>query len=244
MSAISTKRLGLLTRQYWVYNKKLILLSLGGFTTGLFVFLYGVHTITNFTPWRWNEGFALFAFLFTILSVAYAGFAFPGLRTKEKAHSYLMVPATISEKYLFEFLNRIILFLIVMPLLYWLVYNLEGYWARMLHPEFGFAGFSYFQKEALGNPWLKVMSMFQGLLLLTAPFLGAVVYRRYPIVKTFLWAILISVVHMILAYIWQRNFHGGFESLNNSMILPALYMVLINIGVLTLSYFKLKAKQV
>ena len=62
-----------------------------------------------------------------VFGIIYVGYSFPAMRSKEKSFGYLTLPASALEKFVFEFLNRIVVVLIVLPLLYWIVFNLEGY---------------------------------------------------------------------------------------------------------------------
>lgn len=79
----------------------------------------------------------------------------------------------------------------------------------------------------------------QGLLFLTVPFFGATVFMKHQIVKTTAWAFGILFVFFVL-------FNGVIENnLAYKTILPFnCFILLLNIALVVLAYFRLKNKQV
>jgi hypothetical protein len=78
-----------------------------------------------------------------------------------------MLPISSSEKFAFELITRIILFLVMMPLLFWVVANLEGAIVHSYVPEFVNYKFSFedaynkLTNSDKNNYWL-VFSFVQG----------------------------------------------------------------------------------
>lgn len=103
-----------------------------------------------------------------------AGSSFSGLRSNQRAYNYFLTPASIPEKFIFEFTFRVILFTLLFPLIYWLVFHVEGYLLDWIEPAFAFQPVTFFDAFHLPttaeNNWMKLFVFSQGLLFLTVPF--------------------------------------------------------------------------
>ncbi len=241
-TSFSISRFSLLFNQFRIYNGKLILISISGLIGGLFVMLYSIQIITRFDTWRYEHFMYLFMGLFMVLAIVYSGSSFPGLRTREKGYNYLQLPATTTEKFLFELLMRVLIFIPLMPALYWAIFHLEGNLVEMLNSEFTFQSFSFTEGFHLPteaeNNWMKLFVASQGLLFLTVPFFGATVFMKQPVIKTLGWSIAVLYVHLFLLNPLLKN--------ASPLVIHPLtaYILLVNISMVTLAYFKLKRKQI
>lgn len=251
-NSFSMSRFALLAKQYLIYNRKLILTSIFGFIGGLFVLFFAIQIITDFDAWRWDHFFFLFVGLFTVLAVAYSGSSFPGLRSKEKSYSYLLLPVTAFEKFLFELLSRIVLFALLIPALYWAIFHLEGSLVQWAHPRFNFQSFSFFDgfhlRTAVETKWMINFTAAEGLLFLTVPFFGASAFMKNPIVKTVAWSIGIVAAHLIFYAILHNNqvsfSRSIFQTPGVGIVVMTIYVLLVNAALVARAYFKLRRKEV
>ncbi|MGI9542544.1 MAG: hypothetical protein ACR2MX_04745 [Cyclobacteriaceae bacterium] len=256
INSFSITRITLLAKQYFIYNSKLIFTSLFGFVAGLFVLLFSIQIITEFANWNAGHFFYVFATLFMVGAIAYAGSSFAGLRSKERSYNYLIQPATTLEKFLFELVTRIILFAVIMPLLYWVIFNLEGYLIQWLNSDFTFQSFGFFDPFHLRTEaqtrWMIIFTSSEALLFLTVPFFGATAFTKQPIIKTVAWAVGILAVHLIIFFLLHNNNLGlartpigkYFENPESGLMLMTSYVMMVNIALVVLAYYKLKRKEV
>ena len=102
----------LLWRQYFIQNTQLLLLATGAYI-GVIFFILSIAQIGNDLLPHDLENFRGFMLAFVgIFGVVYIGHSFPALRSKERSINYLMVPASVAEKFLFELLRNLLRLLI------------------------------------------------------------------------------------------------------------------------------------
>ncbi len=247
-TSFSIFRFALLFNQFRIYNGKLILISISGLIGGLFVMLYSIQIVTRFDTWRYEHFMYLFMGLFMVLAIVYAGSSFPGLRSREKGYNYLQLPATTTEKFMFELFIRVLIFIPLMPALYWTVFHLEGSLVEMLNSDFTFQSFSFTEGFHLPteseNNWVKALVISQGLLFLMVPFFGATTFMKQPIIKSLAGAITILFIHLIIFYALQKSSIRLFQNSWEFITYMTGYLLLINLCMVTLAYFKLKGKQI
>ncbi|MDV3307812.1 MAG: hypothetical protein LOY03_03230 [Cyclobacteriaceae bacterium] len=175
-----------------------------------------VQAINKFETWTRDAYSNTFYTIFILTGLLYAGTAFTGLRSKEKSFSYLLTPASAFEKFLLEFLVRIVLFLILVPLLYWAVFNTEGFFVQAIRENFEFKPYSYTEFTLFPvltselRQWLIAMCIALGLLILTLPFAGAATFMRYPLPKTLFGVTAIFLFHVLIVYFFLEilKFNG------------------------------------
>ena len=189
----------------------------------------------------------LFIWIFMVLAIIYAGLSFPGLRSKQASSSYLLTPTNTLEKFLFEFVVRILLFIAVVPTIYWIIFHLEGRLVELINPDFVFHSYSFFDAFKLPtdreNTWMKIFTSSQGLLFLTVPFYGATYFARYPIVKTVVVASIVLFFHLLFYYYVYANQVKLFSSREAFLIYATVYLLAINLIMLVLTYLRIKNKQ-
>lgn len=255
-------RLGLLFRQGFIHNYKMIAISLVAFCGGLFLLLLTIQ-LAERGPYFSTESFsAIFLFIVIPLAIVYTGTAFPGLRSKEKSYSYLLIPASALEKFLFEFFNRIFLFLVIIPVMYWIIFHVEGSLVTALAPDY----YSFAPKTMTDllavfrepEQWNAKYAVAVGaLLIFTIPFAGAASFTKFPLPKTLFIVALLFFFNVFIVYLFAeimgfRNYElpEGDQSIlfmeGEKDLLRVLtgYGLLINAGLLLTTYFKLKEKEV
>jgi len=247
-TSFSISRFALLFNQFRIYNGKMILISMMGLIGGLFVLFYSIQIITRFDTWRYEHFMYLFMGLFMVLAIVYSGSSFPGLRSREKGYNYLQLPATTTEKFLFELLVRVLLFIPLMPALYWTIFHLEGNLVEMLNSDFTFLSFSFtegFQLPTTAeNNWVKTLVVSQGLLFLTVPFFGATIFMKQPVIKSLSGAIAILFIHLIIFFALQNSGIRLFQNSWDFITYTTGYLLAINSFMLVMAYFKLRSKQI
>jgi len=257
-NSFSFHRFTMLCKQSFIINKKLIGISLGSFSGMLFLILLGNQSGAHFNQWENHDYLGTFVFLFFVLGIIYTSLSFPAFRSKEKSMAYLMLPASASEKFLFEFVNRIIVFILLMPLLFWLIANLEGSVVHYFVPElknytFSFGeAFSEISKQLEFNFWAK-LAIIQGVLFVfITSFTGASYFSKSPLLKTMFAFSLIIAGYGFYVYLLIKGFDlQGIHVENNffikdkdeAIVYLAIGATAINLCLLAMAWFKLKEKE-
>ena len=261
-NSFSIQRLVLLCKQSLIIYKKPNGIALAGFSAIIFIALIVMQSAANFSNWDNGDSMAAFLFLFFQFGFIYTCLSFPAFRSKEKSMVYLMLPASVSEKYTFELLTRIVLYIVLMPLLFWLVANIEGIVVHSFMPEltnykFSFGdGYLAIVKNGKFEFW-ALISTIQGILFVfIAPFTGASHFSKSPLLKTvftFLsiiaaygFFVFLLVKGLGLEHIHTVNHRVLFMDLNNSddaLMFLGILSTLINLSLLSIAFFKLKEKE-
>jgi hypothetical protein len=239
-------------------NKKLILISLAAVVGTLFLGLILLQSMVNFEYWGQGEYMATFLFVFLIMGFIYTSQSFPAFRSKTKSLSFLMLPASNSEKYVFELLTRIVAFIILLPAIYWVVSNLEG---RIVHhyvPQLASDRFSFVEtisksiKTQKGLFW-GIFGTIQAILFVfTAAFAGASHFYKSPLIRTLFTFSLIVAGYFLFSYLLFRGlnlkvYHPtvpfAFFTKNRILIFFAFAGLLVNVTLLAIAWFRLKEKE-
>lgn len=255
-------RFAMLCKQNLYHHHRLILTAILGFCGALFLLLLFIQAVDGFHTFYSKDAFYTFVSVFCVTGILYTGTAFPGLRSREKAHQYLMIPASSFEKFLLEIVLRIVLFLLVVPLLYWVVYNLEGNVVRLFDPEFSFERLSDYpvvpRNVEVKNLETLFFSFLIGLtsVILLIPFTGATTFVKMPFLKTlFAVAIIFFFNLFVVVVVFQRilefrqyyaTSNGGILSFNQGQMFRFLVacFAVTTAGLLAASYLKIKEKEV
>lgn len=256
----SFQRLLLLIKQSLIINKKMNGITLAGFAGVVFIVLVIMQSAANFQNWENKDSMATFIFLFFQMGILYVGYSFSAFRSKEKCMTYLMLPVNSSEKFAFEFLSRIVLFVVLMPIIYWLVANLEGVVVSYFVPQLVNYKFSF------GEGWSVLMnhekfdaiakySMFQGVLMaFLVVFTGASYFSKSPLLKTFFVIAVIIAGYGFFVYLLVKGLSlEGIHPVNDrvlfmhntasALMFVAILSTAINLSLLFIAYFKLKEKE-
>ena len=143
-NVFSLQRFLMLIKQSFRINKKTIGISLAGISGTLFILLMLFQKIDNFEYWTNENYFDVFLVFFFALGIIYTSLSFPAFRSKEKSMVYLTLPINAFEKYTFELVTRIVAFILFMPLLFWVIANIEGsivhyYTPKLINYKFSFS---------------------------------------------------------------------------------------------------------
>jgi len=260
-NTFSFQRLILLSKQSLIINKKLIGISLAGFAGSLFMLLVFCQSMSHFSHWE-NDGYMItFIILFFSLGLIYSSLSFPAFRSKEKSMAFLMLPASSTEKFVFELLMRIVVFILFMPLFYWLVANFEGIVVHSFVPEltnyrFSFIdGFFAIVKDGKFEFWALVLTIQGILFVFIAPFAGASHFSKSPLLKTLFAFSLIIAGYGLFIYLLVKGLRlEGIHSDNHRVLFMnntdsilrffGIVSTLINLSFLSIAFFKLKEKEV
>ena len=256
----SFQRFILLARQSLIINKKLIAIALISYSGMLFLVLFLFQSMNNF---RWNDHDTIVTFiiLFLSLGIISSSLSYPAFRSKEKSSTYLLLPASALEKYLFEILTRIIVFIIVYPVLFWLVANLEGavvhhYVERLTSYTFSFGqAYSDFTKYLEKTEGARFLVIQVAMFAFIAVFTGASHFTKSPLLKTLFTFSIIIVGYYLFVFLLVKGLNIIEYSPRNQTILfinfrdhQAIFfataLTVINLCLLTIAWFTLKEKEV
>lgn len=252
----SISRLGLLIRQNLIHNYRLFAITLIGFCGGLFILFLMMQLTNDLRPLDANTFFETFLFISVITAMLYTGTAFSGLRTREKSFSYLLNPASVLEKFLLEFVSRILVFIVVVPSLYWIIFHAEGYFLHLINPEFSFTPVSFTDNNLKRPDELsEIALMLSGsMLLFTVPFTGASMFMKYPLPKTLFAVVAIFFFHVFLVYFFLEILDFASRGPKDGKILGmdgkdaitffAIYCLVANVVMIAVAYLKLKEREV
>lgn len=256
----SPGRFAHLLRNDWLINQKTYLFTLAGISIASYALMYYAMITTKHVTINQYTGFIVF-YLVCIGFVI--GTAFPALTNQNKASRYLLMPGSTLEKYLVQFLIRILIFIPVALLIFWISAHLAK--ASLIpDPEIGFdpeaciADFSF--KSLFNRLYYKdiaptILGIFSMYSLL---FAGSATFKRFALPKTLIFfGVTVGIVSLVFVVFSHLFFP---ESLKNTNITIPIYKInsdteniklffFIVFGCswlffLPLAYFKLKEKEV
>lgn len=253
----SWKRFQLLFTQHFIHNSQFLLLSTGAYIGVIFIVLSLTQVGNNLEPHGLDSFQGFLVGFVTVFGILYVGHSFPAFRSKESTISYLMMPASALEKFLFEFVSRIGLILVTLPLLYWVTFHVQGYFFTMFtDPVFEPISARYLVKIDDNVPTL-IYSLIAGgvLFALSLAFTGSAMFTKQPLVKS-LFAVA-TVVMFFVGYSYIVIEHIGVGKYNppeRMLLVPleedsALSAVTVALFAATLvmlivAYRKLKEREV
>ena len=260
-NSFSFLRLMLLFKQKLIINKRRFPLGLLAFSGGLFILFVFSQSAKNFINWSNTDYLSTFIPAFIGLGIAYSASSFPYFRSKEKSIAYLMLPATNSEKFVFEILFRIVAFIILMPLVFWIVANLEGALVHSFFPKLVNYKFSFYDglmvivKDGKFEFWVLILTI-QGILFpFIALFTGASHFSKSPLLKTLLTFSIVVLGFFLFTYLLNLSINlDGLKPVGKDQIffrdgqsvyrLLSISMLIINMTFLAIAWFSLKEKEV
>jgi hypothetical protein len=256
----SPGRFAHLLRNDWLINQKTYLFTLAGISIASYALMYYAMITTKHVTINQYTGFIVFS----LVCIGFViGTAFPALTNQNKASRYLLMPGSILEKYLVQFLIRIVIFIPVALFIFWISAHLAK--ASLIpDPEIGFdpeaciADFSF--KSLFNSLYYKdiapiLFGIFSGYSLL---FAGSVYFKRFALPKTLIFLGII-VGTMFLSFIVFAHLFFP-ESANKFNVTFPVYKISSDteniklflyiifgcpwLFFLPLAYFKLKEKEV
>ena len=259
-NSFSIHRLLLMFKQSLIINKKRFAIAISAFSGILFITLVWAQASVNFSNWGEHAYVSTFVSVFLSLGISYAAFSFPAFRSKEKSMTYLTLPASTSEKFVFELLSRIVAFIILMPILFWVIANLEGVLVHYYYPELINYQFSYgksltsFTKDVDVKQviFLIIQMVLFGFI---APFTGGSHFSKSPLFKTLLTFSIIVVSYflfslfLVIAFDLLQGLSAGNKGMHFrgnreiAIIMFKIGFTLTNLSLLAIAWFSLKEKE-
>jgi hypothetical protein len=256
----SFKRLFLLYSKVFIENRKRLPIYIGGLCIGLaliiglFIYLITLR-FNDFYKWDNKAQDTIFLFLFLILGMFYTSNAFASFRNKEKSLSYLTLPASTIEKFTFEFINKIVLFILVFPVLLWVTLNLVGLGLHKIYPEFENYRFELTSFFSNFKKWSHFTLLSIAMFFLTIPFLGATFFKKRVLLKTlFFTAVILSSLGLYGYLVFLGFDVGEYTPTDNNIILTNeeqiamrflfFASIISHLVLYIVGYFKLKEKEV
>jgi hypothetical protein len=196
-----------------------------------------------------------------VFGVLHAGHAFPAFRAKESTVNYLMVPASALEKFVLEFVNRICITILVLPLLYWITFHLQGYFFNIFSDEaFQPVGLKHLVSLDMPEPGADSFLIYglvtaAILLALVLAFTGAAMFNKQPLVKSLFAVALIVMGFTGYSYIVLEHLNvGRYNPPDTMVLLPmkerdvllflSIMIMLTNVVMLFVAFRKLKEREV
>ncbi|MCL3782422.1 hypothetical protein EMN47_18730 [Prolixibacteraceae bacterium JC049] len=207
---------------------------------------------------------------FLIMTIIFGGIlsittAFPMTKNKVSLTSFLMQPASIFEKFMVQFLNRIVFFFPLLLIIFWIDAHLaQGIVSMFEFPrDVNIADFSYgevwntrdFVKAREEALWLLI-GMFWTIV--SFAFMGSTIFNRYKLFKVLIFFGLVVFVgvcySVVLSHIFLPGRTTGFEvemisykiygETYNVELFAYLFASLSSLFLLPLAFYKLKEKEV
>jgi hypothetical protein len=259
-NTFSSERLMMLFRSSLLINKRLILITLAGVAGTIFLVLLLLQMMNGYKNWSQQEFLVTFIVLFFLLGAVYTSLSFPAFRSGVRTVNYLMLPASTLEKFIFELSTRVVLFIVIMPVLYWLVANIEAKIVYNLNHllERGYFSFregsQHFVNQQQFKGWALVVLIQCLFVIFTATFAGSAYFTKSPLIKTFFTLSLIIGFYLLYTWLLIKGLKMDDYIPTNHRVLfihnekdfqlfMALGMTVVNVLILTISWFFLKEKE-
>ena len=211
-----------------------------------------------------DQYMTLFYFSFILGLVIVVGTSFPALRDKKSTINYLMIPASVFEKFLIQFVIRILCFMILFVPFFWLDFKVADgiyhliYWTGQVEIQ------SFNLLDPIDIKYLKaldVLAILCALFSLAAfLFVGSVYFKKYALPKTVfsfaLFAVFVFVIFVIDTSIFypekfsfrKNPIYINDYKLSKNLINIQLFFYVIgffsSLFLLPMAYFKLKEKEI
>ncbi len=209
----------------------------------------------------WNAGSWQPTFYLSgaVAAILYIGNSFPYFRKKDTSVGMIMLPASVFEKFVYEYLSRVVLFTLLFPIFFSFIAHLVVPIAHYFYPKKGIISFSFdllfpvFNRE---SDTLIAYYIIPALyILITSLFLaGAVIVRRYPLVKTLvsLGVFVLSIIGYFYLIMEKMKIGDSLSYFANRVwgqeegAIKTFFALIIVTSITTLAYtyFKLKEKEV
>lgn len=216
----SLNRFGLLIKREFIMRKSfLAYTTIAMLVVTIFVTLWAMNNGHSYRHWSTDRQMALFIPLSIFFGILHNGAAFPSFRNNKKALDYILTPNSITEKYTFEFLFRIVLYPITFLIMFWIGSNLAGIIGNNIFGEWSvnnsipnsFIKSTYDLSYNFFTPFSKLkeitdfkeahIASYIGILFgLSVPFTGAAFFSKSPLPKTALFLAILFAT--ILSYGW------------------------------------------
>lgn len=247
-----------------MYGKTYLYFSVGLVIMMFFVQFFSLLLEAGRTDYFKSFYIPMFFMLYAFSSIVAVGTSFPSLRSPDKASNFLQLPVAVFEKFLAEFLIRIIGFNLLFFPLFWLtfkisygIYRLFSWSNQLIINEVDGLGLfsAFYDVNGLFENISVAFSIFSAMCFL---FMGASYFKKYALFKTFLTLIFMVFFFMVLmiglSHIFLPNYVEGFQiitfsrRINENLVSTEIYAAIIGVFsslfFLPIAFLKLKEKQV
>ena len=248
-----------LLRNDWLINKRTYLFT----PIAIGIAIYALMFFSMITTKHVTIGqYTFFFFCYLLMVGAVISTAFPGLHSQVTTCNYLITPGSTLEKYLVQFMIRIVIFLPVALLIFWVSAHLAKASSMVVDPGIGIDPEIYIADFQYGNLFRllyhrdvlpTILSIVSYATLL---FAGSVSFTRVASVKTMFLIIFIAMTMLIwflmLSYVFFPVETHGIKvalpsyvigDIDNFKVFLYCWGGLSWIFFLPLAYFKLKEKE-
>jgi hypothetical protein len=250
-------RFGRYAQSAMIMHYRQLLLLIGAVSASLFLYVLIITNTAMEGNWELNDWRAMFFTTFSIGGIMYVGYAFSPLRKKEKTIKFLLIPASTLEKFIYELIEKFLLFWLLFPTLFYVFGNLAIKISTVLRRSMGqYADMKPFSTVVFteGSPDGQMrLIIILGIMLFILAFAGAATFRKYPLIKTIVFcggvvAIVAGYFYMIMEKLhlhhpWIENL-GDHLSKQQGLALINSVMLIFSLIVLAFAYFKLKEREV
>ena len=254
------RRFSLLFRQHFIHNIQLLLLSTVAYMGVIFIVLSLIQMESGFRPNDLDVFQGSMIGFVSIFGILYIGHSFPAFRSKESTINYLMVPGSLLEKFLFELISRLGIILVILPLLYWVTFHLQGYFFTVfISNGFEPVGLQNIVRVDVSNVdhvfWLSIVISSVVFLAFVLAFTGAATFSKQPLVKSLFSVALIILFYTGYSYLVIEHLGvGKYDPPSSLWLVPtneaavlqfiSTAVILTIIIMLFVAYRKLKEKEV
>ncbi|MGL1889366.1 MAG: hypothetical protein OCD76_22820 [Reichenbachiella sp.] len=260
-NTFSISRFGLLTKKHLIEDHKLYLIPLAAFMGGLFILFFSIHVFNGRLVYSDELKEKLYQITFIAGGILFVGASYPSFRSKESTMSHLLVPSTRLEIFVFEYVSRVLLFYALAPIVYWLMANLELAFASTLFQklDFSYQPIRFLWRSFYGDMPIHgyLPATLFVLIFFNMAFVGATQYMKQPLVKIFfsvalIWLFYIAFIICSIylfgtkAYLPFSDFELTLIPTHERALGPFLtkFFIVVNLVLISISYLKLKEKEV
>ncbi|NMH89719.1 hypothetical protein [Flavivirga algicola] len=235
--------------------------------TGLIIFLFILAFFTLATASNrvdFNESYysPLGVFLQSLTCVLVSGTSFPALRSHSKSINYLLLPASIFEKFLVQFIIRILVFVSLFLPLYWLSYKC----AYGIYDLFSWENPLKIDSFHLLSPidWHKdnidtLVAVSTVIALSVFAFTGAAYFKKYALFKSVFVFMLVALGYFLfmvcLSHLYyyhkpkelfdiKLRSYNMIENIKSSDFFIIIQLIGTTLFLIPMSYFYLKERKV
>lgn len=246
-----------------ILNYRQLLMVWGALSVAIFFFCLSLIANDN-VSWNTRQAWRFpYAMVFFGAGIFISGMAFSYFRSKARTLSSLILPVSAIERLLYELFDKVVLFVALYPFVFYLFSNLAVSVRNAIDPytEVKINGQVTFPYDYISFPELWgnhegfLMVLGFGILAFLIAFAGAAVFRKYPLLKTILFAgvvvvfvisyfyVLIGVLRIDTPWFADIIDHWIITRDNLPYFLSAIWVPL-GLIILAYTYFKLKEKEV
>lgn len=263
----SFSRFGRYTKSSLILNYRQLLMVWGGMISVIFLFFLLISINRTIESDNISQ---MFLTLFFGAGIIFAGISFPAFRKKEKTIALLTIPASALERFAYEFLEKIVAFIVFYPPVYYLASNsaifmrntlsleqtktveyvMNGAVTRVQLFPFQYFSLNRVMSEAQEGQLFLFFSI--AVLLFSIAFAGAATFRKYPLLKTIVFcgalvATVFGYIYFLMEKLRVRNPWIANYDLNltakQGFELAGAILMFFSLIILSYAYFKVKEKE-